>query len=97
MGVKQLPGYGLKTLIRPGMPGHLGPRRGPEGEGAILPFSHWEKVAEGRMRAARPGDYVLKSGNYFWLFPKPPASPPRSALRTGVVRQGTKGYRWAKQ
>ena len=50
--VKQLPGYGLKTLIRPGTPGHLGPRRGSEGEGTIPTFSHWEKVAEGRMRAA---------------------------------------------
>ena len=50
--VKQLPGYGLKALIRPGTPGHLGTRRGPEGEGTIPTFSPGEKVAEGPMRAA---------------------------------------------
>ena len=38
------------TLIRPGTPGHLL----PAGEGTIPTFSHWERVAEGRMRAAAP-------------------------------------------
>ncbi len=67
--MKQLPGYGLKTLIRPGTPGHLGPRRGPEGEGTIPTFSHWEKVAAGRMRAA-PATVSSNSGSCFSLVPE---------------------------
>ena len=63
--MKQLPGYGRKTLIRPGVPGHLL----PEGEGTIPTFSprspSGAQVAEGRMRAAPAGDCVLKVGKLF--------------------------------